>query len=402
MIVAGVLAAATSAGGQGWLNSYDKAAALAKKTDRLILADFTGSDWCGWCIKLKKEVFNTPTFQKWASENVVLLEVDFPSRKAQPAALKKQNQDLAQKFGIKGYPTIVFFNAKGKQLGRSGYRAGGPTPWIQNAQSIIGKRKSTAIKPAFKNLTIEKSLTSALENAKENGQALFIAVSGTSKLAQKNVRDLFADEQFINMAAGAATIVHVEVDSVSADKVALKALRKEYKLSNASSQYALLDIKQGKKLYSLNSAVKPAVVVPKLKSVMPKAPPAPKITGWTEDFPTAMLAANEGKKHMILDFTGSDWCHWCVKLDEEIFEKPQFKDYAAKNLVLVKLDFPRRKQQDAKIKAQNMDLMKRYGVRGFPTLIILDPNGKHVGTMGYVRGGPQAFLKELGDITKSK
>ena len=100
MIATGVLAAATSAGGQGWLSSYDKAAALAKKTDKLILADFTGSDWCGWCKKLKKEVFSTEQFKGWAAKNAVLLELDFPRSKPQSDATKARNKKLLKKYGV--------------------------------------------------------------------------------------------------------------------------------------------------------------------------------------------------------------------------------------------------------------------------------------------------------------
>ena len=85
-----------AAGGQGWLTSYDDAVAQAEATGKPILADFTGSDWCGWCIKLDKEVFSTSAFKEWASENVILLVVDFPRSKTLPAKLKKQNQKLKQ------------------------------------------------------------------------------------------------------------------------------------------------------------------------------------------------------------------------------------------------------------------------------------------------------------------
>ena len=80
----------------------------------MILADFTGSDWCGWCIKLKNEVFDTPEFQKWADEKVVLLELDFPRNKQLPEELVAQTKDLQTKFGIRGFPTILFLTPKGE------------------------------------------------------------------------------------------------------------------------------------------------------------------------------------------------------------------------------------------------------------------------------------------------
>ena len=73
---------------------------------------FTGSDWCGWCIRLQKEVLKTPEFNKWANENVILVELDFPRRTAQPDMIKTQNNELQQVFGIQGFPTVYFANAK--------------------------------------------------------------------------------------------------------------------------------------------------------------------------------------------------------------------------------------------------------------------------------------------------
>lgn len=123
---------------EGWLTSYDEAAKQSKKTGKPILMDFTGSDWCGWCIKLKEEVFSTPEFKAWAAKKVILLEVDFPRRTQQSAELKKQNQELAQKYNIEGYPTIIFADANGKALGQPyGYDEGGPKVWTQKAEALM-------------------------------------------------------------------------------------------------------------------------------------------------------------------------------------------------------------------------------------------------------------------------
>src|SRR5262245_42229210 len=92
-----------------WSSDYKASLAKAKKEKRLVLADFTGSDWCGWCIKLKKEVFDTKEFQDWSAKNVVLLELDFPKKKTLDPEVKKQNEELLKKHGVKGFPTILFF-----------------------------------------------------------------------------------------------------------------------------------------------------------------------------------------------------------------------------------------------------------------------------------------------------
>ena len=113
-----------------WLIKYDEAIAEAKKSGRPILADFTGSDWCGWCIRLHNEVFDTKEFKAWAAENVVLLELDFPQAKAQDPAVKAKNQELAKAHGVEGYPTILILTADGKKIGELGYMQGGPKVWI--------------------------------------------------------------------------------------------------------------------------------------------------------------------------------------------------------------------------------------------------------------------------------
>lgn len=94
-----------------WYTDFEEARLLATKENKVIFAFFTGSDWCGWCIRLQKNVFAKPAFIAWADKNVILLELDFPKRTQLPAKLKEQNQGLAQAFQVRGYPTVWLFNA---------------------------------------------------------------------------------------------------------------------------------------------------------------------------------------------------------------------------------------------------------------------------------------------------
>lgn len=132
--------AALSLAGPKWYTSYADAVKESARTKKPIMADFTGSDWCGWCIRLHKEVFDTPAFATWAAKNVVLLELDYPNAKPQSAAIKKQNADLQKKYNIQGYPTILFLDAKGKVLAEYGYDEGGPANWTKKAAEMIKKR----------------------------------------------------------------------------------------------------------------------------------------------------------------------------------------------------------------------------------------------------------------------
>ncbi|MBX3462742.1 MAG: thioredoxin family protein [Planctomycetes bacterium] len=256
-----------------WITSFEDAKAAAKKEQKVILANFTGSDWCGWCIKLKDEVFSKPEFQAWAEKKVVLLELDFPRKKEISADLKEQNAGLAKQFGIRGYPTIVMMDADGKQLGQLGYKKGGPKAWIEAAEAQM----------------------------------------------------------------------------------------------------------------------------------------APKADGdeWLTDYKQALEKAKKEKKVVLADFTGSDWCGWCIKLKDEVFSKPEFQEWAKEHVVLLELDFPRNKPLSAELKAQNEKLRDEFGIEGYPTILFLDAKGKKVGQTGYVAGGPEKWIeaaeKELGlKSTKKK
>lgn len=119
--------------------------------------------------------------------------------------------------------------------------------------------------------------------------------------------------------------------------------------------------------------------------------------GWTEDFAAAKQTAKSEGKDLLLDFTGSDWCGWCIKLKDEVFSKDEFKAYAKDEFVLVMLDFPR-KQQSADIKAQNAKLKDEYGIRGFPTIYLTDAQGRPYAKTGYKRGGPEAYVAHLKEL----
>ncbi len=122
---------------------------------------------------------------------------------------------------------------------------------------------------------------------------------------------------------------------------------------------------------------------------------------WLTDLPKAQAEAKAEKKLVLLDFTGSDWCGWCIKLHKEVFSTPEFAEYAKKNLVLVEVDFPNKKKQTTELKKANDVLQQKYGVRGYPTIIVLNGEGKKVGQLGYMKGGPKAFTAELDKLKKS-
>lgn len=120
---------------------------------------------------------------------------------------------------------------------------------------------------------------------------------------------------------------------------------------------------------------------------------------WTTDLPAAKAQAKKEGKLVFVDFTGSDWCGWCIKLDKEVFATKEFAAYAEKNLVMVKLDFPRKSAQSETLKKANAALKDQFNIEGFPTLIVLDGEGKELWRqVGYMAGGPKAWLEKLGGL----
>jgi thioredoxin-related protein len=122
---------------------------------------------------------------------------------------------------------------------------------------------------------------------------------------------------------------------------------------------------------------------------------------WLHDWNKAQEEAKTNHKLLFLNFTGSDWCGWCIKLDKDVFSQPQFKDYAHDNLVLVELDFPRKKSQPTEERKQNMELAQKYEVLGFPTIVVLNSDGQTVWKFdGYFPGGLEAFIAQLQKLPK--
>ncbi len=116
---------------------------------------------------------------------------------------------------------------------------------------------------------------------------------------------------------------------------------------------------------------------------------------WTDNFDQAKAQAKKENKYILMAFSGSDWCHWCIKLDKEVFSTKEFLDFAKDNLVLMSADFPRRSAQAEEIRQQNERLARMYHVRGFPTVAILNPDAALVTITGYRPGGGAAYVEYL-------
>lgn len=141
-LVAFQCVAAAFAGGEGWTSDFAAAKKQAADTKKDLLVDFTGSDWCGWCIKLDKEVFSKDAFKTGVKDKFVLVEVDFPKDKSKlKEETIKQNEELGKKYDIQGYPTILLCDADGKPYAATGYKAGGPEAYVKQLDELREKKK---------------------------------------------------------------------------------------------------------------------------------------------------------------------------------------------------------------------------------------------------------------------
>lgn len=144
---------------EGWTEDLEAAKKLAAESDRDVLINFTGSDWCGWCVKLKGEVFSQGAFMKSASKSFVLVELDYPRMKEIPEVLKQRNALLAKQYDIRRYPTIMLCDARGLPYAYTGYQKDGPEAYLEHLKKLQGHRqkRDEALTQALKLQGVDKA-----------------------------------------------------------------------------------------------------------------------------------------------------------------------------------------------------------------------------------------------------
>lgn len=136
-------------------------------------------------------------------------------------------------------------------------------------------------------------------------------------------------------------------------------------------------------------------------------PPQPDAAGpkprWQTDFDAAVETARRQGRDLFINFSGSDWCYWCQRLEKEVFSKDAFWQEAADQFVFVLIDFPNDKsQQSDALQKQNEKLAQQFGVQGFPTIILADSTGEAYARTGYIEGGHERYLEHLRELQKEK
>ena len=134
-----VLTVGLFAQGLHWQLDFDEALRLSKRTGKPVFAFFTGSDWCGWCIRLDREILSKREMVKYLNDNFILYKADFPRRNQPPKHVMARNRVLAAKYGVRGYPTIIITNDHGKFLGKTGYMKGGPRAMMRTLDEYVRK-----------------------------------------------------------------------------------------------------------------------------------------------------------------------------------------------------------------------------------------------------------------------
>jgi len=155
IVLVSLFTATIFAGSGIFQTDFKKASEQAKKENKFMLVDFSGSDWCGWCVKLDKEVFSKPAFEKYAKENLVCVLLDFPKKTKIEKSLLKQNRELANKYKIRGYPTVLIMNPDGEVVEKTGYRPGGAEKYVSFIKGVIEKNTKKEEKKEGKECSIK-------------------------------------------------------------------------------------------------------------------------------------------------------------------------------------------------------------------------------------------------------
>ncbi len=214
--------------------------------------------------------------------------------------------------------------------------------------------------------------------------------------------DLLHNQQFIRFVNRNLAFVSVEwpEDSdTSAEAQSIRGFLAKNKIEAKPIQLLVWDM-QTNKVKGRIAGFDPNHVDGLVATIESQLPKLDYNNGWIEDYRKAQAIAAQQKRYIFLTFTASDSSVWCEKMDKEVFETDDFKKYARKYLVLTKIDFPTATTQPEGLITQNKNLAEMFAIRGYPTIIVLNPLGQRVGDAKYQKGGSEVFLKELSVIIK--
>lgn len=366
-----------------WRLSLPDALKAAREENKIVMAYFTGSDWCGYCHMLEGEVFATPEFARWAGRSVIPLYLDFPQLTKLSPEQERHNNALKEKMGIGALPRVVFIDGEGQTLSALGYVPGGPQVWLDMARVLLPKKTET-----------ESNLAVAARQARTAGKPLLVlARLADAAQAKAKVEALLTSPALRRNSGENVVVCDLNLANVSGEEMSQwRDLATRHQLG-AEYPAALLLGAQGEELLkAAGTQFRPDETGARLSAALPK----PAYNGeWLTDLPAAMKLARALNRPLLLNFTGSDWCGYCQKLDVDVFQHQSFRSYANNNLVLVTLDFPKSKEQPDQLRLQNKFIRETFGVDGFPYELILDNTGNPLGEIRYTGDTAEGFLTSL-------
>lgn len=390
-----------------WLTSFPNATGQARKDDKLIMAYFRSSDWCDFCKKLDREVLNTSLFADWAAKNVVLLDVDFPAEKRQAPGLKKHNDALKDRYSVIKTPTFVFLDADGEPITRCGFETarlrdtepkGEPKAFIEYLDNVVKNR------PRKQEIVSQQNLAEGFAAAKQHALPLLMLITqGESEETTRIARDLVANQKFVRFVNTHMAFVRVNWpvdDDNTLESLEFLAFAHRQNIPPLPLQLVVWDPHQ-RKVTARIPKVDPVKVEPALLRLRDALPKIDYTGKWLEDYRLAQAIAAQLDRDILIAFTSMDSSEWSQRQDKEIFQQEYFKEYARKNLVLLRIDFPKSGKQSDKIAEQNRLLAEAHGVRGYPTVVFINPRGQKFGEAKYMKGGPQAFIESLDALRKA-
>lgn len=388
-----------------WLNSLQTANIQQQKTGKLILLYFSGTGWDDFTSELDEQVLNTDAFTNWAEQAVIPLRVDFPDAKGavkQNAWLKNQNDALKIKYAISKVPTFLFVDEAGDVLARVGYdtarlrkeeQDGHPNTWLAFCEQVV---KSV---PPPQPLLQQRNLTEAVAYSRKHAIPLLLlitqGVSGTNLQEKDGIKSHPAFIKFVNRNMVFLDLKWPDETDTTPAAQQIRDFGKQWKFGPASLEIVVWSPAGLGEFKDQITTLSVQNIQPLLKRLDGDLPKIDYNGGWIDDYKLAQAICHQQKKDMFISFVQSDDNSWSKQWNEEVYQTPEFKKYAKENLVLLKVDFPKSTTQPAGLAEQNKNLAEMFGVRGYPTMVILNPLGQKIGDAKFMKGGSKAFLAAL-------
>ena len=398
-----------------WYPTYAQACAEARKTDKLILAYFCGSDWDEWTKKLDKQVLKTDMFRDWAEKNVVLLKFDLLKFSGSSSA-RETIEKYKIKYNITKVPTLLFLDSDGFLIDRCGYEKaslreeedkGKPVTWIKYCDEVIKNR------PPRATILEHKTFDDAVKYSKKHFTPVVMMIGNSDlPMFMQLKADLLKNQPFVafvNQNFAFCQIKWPMETDVSPEAVKFRQFATDNKISPGPKlQLVIYDffVQAPKSNILARIPVTTAYIqdVDPLIEKLDQNVANPDYSGtWLEDWKQATFISNRLKRPLMVYFT-QDTSEYCKNFDKEVFLTDEFKKFAKKSVVLMKVDFPKDPanvaKQAADVKEQNKSLADQYAIRGYPRVIVINFLGQRIAESGYMKGGVEPFVAQIEGVLK--